>query len=94
MSRYVTGTIAQLSKKLTLNGVVLNPVTLNQLSQALNGHGMRQVGTVRRVGKRGRPAVIWEVDTIGFSKVFLGVNGGKASSGLIRSSRKAYARAA
>ena len=63
MARYLTGTIAQLSGKVSMNGIVLNQPQLSVLSTVLEGSTFRRVGIVRRDGKRGRPAIVWQIDT-------------------------------
>lgn len=63
MSRFITGTIAQLSGKLTLNGVALGQPELSTMTRIFNGSLFKQVGIVKREGERGRPAIIWQVDT-------------------------------
>ncbi len=63
MSRFVTGTIAQLSGKLTLNGKVLDQPALSTMTRFLEGAQFKQVGIIKKEGERGRPAIIWQVDT-------------------------------
>lgn len=63
MSRFVTGTIAQLSGKLSLNGTVLGQPELSVMTRIFGGTVFKQVGIVKREGERGRPAIIWQVDT-------------------------------
>lgn len=63
MSRYVTGTIAQLAGKLTLNGKVLDQPALSTMTRFLEGAQFKQVGVIKKDGERGRPAIIWQVDT-------------------------------
>lgn len=63
MSRFVIGTIAQLSGKLTLNGVTLGQPELSVMSRIFNGSAFKQVGVIKKEGERGRPAIIWQVDT-------------------------------
>ena len=63
MSRYLTGTIAQLSGKLTLNGVALGQPELALMTRIFGGTVFKQVGIVKKEGERGRPASIWQVDT-------------------------------
>lgn len=63
MARFITGTIAQLSGKLTLNGVALGQPELSVMTRIFNGSIFKQVGIVKREGERGRPAIIWQVDT-------------------------------
>ena len=63
MSRYLTGTIAQLSGKLTLNGKPLDQPALSTLTRFLDGSVFKQVGVIKKEGERGRPAIIWQVDT-------------------------------
>lgn len=62
MSRYVTGTLAQLSGKLTLNGVKLDTIELATMTRVFKGSIFKQVGSVKKDG-RGRPAIVWCVDT-------------------------------
>jgi hypothetical protein len=63
MSRYIIGTVQQLQDKLTLNGVVLGQVELSVMTRVLNGSLFKQIGIIEREGKRGRPSVVWQVDT-------------------------------
>ncbi len=63
MARFLTGTIAQLSGKLTLNGVALGQPELSTMTRIFNGSLFKQVGIVKREDERGRPAIIWQVDT-------------------------------
>ena len=63
MSRFITGTIAQLSGKLSLNGVALGQPELSVMTRIFNGSIFKRVGIVKREGERGRPAIIWQVDT-------------------------------
>lgn len=63
MARFITGTIAQLSGKLTLNGVALGQPELSVMTRIFNGSVFKQVGIVKREGERGRPAAVWQVDT-------------------------------
>lgn len=63
MSRFITGTIAQLSGKLTLNGVALGQPELSVMTRIFGGSVFKQVGIVKKEGERGRPAIIWQVDT-------------------------------
>ena len=63
MSRFITGTIAQLSGKLSLNGTTLGQPELSVMTRIFGGTVFKQVGIVKREGERGRPAIIWQVDT-------------------------------
>ena len=70
MARFVTGTIAQLSGKLSLNGKALDQPALSTLTRYLNepANGndepvFKQVGIIKKEGERGRPAIVWAVDT-------------------------------
>ena len=63
MSRFLTGTIAQLSGKITLNGKVLDQPALSTMTRFLEGSLFKQVGVIKKEGERGRPAIIWQVDT-------------------------------
>lgn len=63
MSRFITGTIAQLSGKLTLNGVALGQPELSVMTRIFNGSIFKQVGIIKKEGERGRPAIVWQVDT-------------------------------
>lgn len=63
MSRYVTGTIAQLAGKLSLNGKTLDQPALSTMTRFLDGAQFKQVGIIKKEGERGRPAIIWQVDT-------------------------------
>lgn len=63
MSRYVTGTIAQLSGKITMNGVALGQPELSVLTRIFNGTAVKRVGVVKKEGERGRPATVWQIDT-------------------------------
>lgn len=63
MSRFITGTIAQLSGKLSLNGTTLGQPELSVMTRVFSGTIFKQVGIVKREGERGRPATIWQVDT-------------------------------
>lgn len=63
MARYVTGTIAQLSGKLTLNGSTLGQPELSVMTRIFNGGAFKQVGVIKKDGERGRPAIVWQVDT-------------------------------
>ena len=63
MARYLTGTIAQLAGKLTLNGVTLGQPELSVLTRVTGGALFRQVGIIRNEGARGRPSIVWQVDT-------------------------------
>ena len=63
MARYVTGTIAQLSNKLTLNGVLLGQPELSVMTRIFGGSTFKQVGIIKKEGERGRPAIVWQVDT-------------------------------
>lgn len=63
MARYVTGTIAQLSGNLTLNGVTLGQPELSVMTRIFGGSAFKQVGVIKKEGERGRPAIIWQVDT-------------------------------
>lgn len=63
MSRFITGTIAQLSGKLTLNGTTLGQPELSVMTRIFGGSVFKQVGIVKKEGERGRPAIIWQVDT-------------------------------
>ena len=61
--RFVTGTIAQLTNKLTMNGVPLDQPALSVMTRIFSGSLFKQVGIVKKEGKRGRSAIIWQVDT-------------------------------
>lgn len=63
MSRFITGTIAQLAGKVSMNGIVLNQPQLSVLSTVLEGTTFRRVGIIRRDNKRGRPSIVWQIDT-------------------------------
>jgi hypothetical protein len=63
MSRYITGTIAQLSGKITMNGVALGQPELSVLTRIFNGGAVKRVGVIKKEGERGRPATIWQIDT-------------------------------
>lgn len=63
MARYVTGTIAQLQGKLILNGVALGQPELSVMTRVFAGGAFKQVGAIRKDGERGRPAIVWQVDT-------------------------------
>ena len=63
MSRFITGTIAQLSGKLTLNGVALGQPELSTMTRIFGGSIFKQVGIIKKEGERGRPAIVWQVDT-------------------------------
>ena len=62
MAQYVTGTIAQLAGKLSLNGVALNQPELSLLSRIFQPNMFKQVGIIRKEGERGRPAIVWQVN--------------------------------
>lgn len=63
MARYLTGTIAQLAGKLSLNGVTLGQPELSVMTRIFNGAAFKQVGQVKKAGERGRPALVWQLDT-------------------------------
>ncbi len=63
MARFVTGTIAQLSGKLSLNGKALDQPALSTMTRYLDGAQFKQVGIIKKEGERGRPAIVWQVDT-------------------------------
>lgn len=63
MGRYVTGTIAQLAGKITMNNMVLNQPELSLMTRIFGGSTFKQVGIIKKEGERGRPAIIWQVDT-------------------------------
>lgn len=60
--RFVTGTVAQLVGKLSINGNILGQPELSVLTRVLNGTVFKQVGSIKKEGERGRPAAIWTVD--------------------------------
>ncbi len=62
-NRFVTGTIAQLCDKLTLNGKALGQPELSVMTRIFDGTAFKQVGIVKKEGARGRPSIIWQVDT-------------------------------
>lgn len=58
------GTIAELTGKLSINGVVLDQPTLSTLTRIGRGLFCRPVGKVPPAGGgRGKPATIWEFNT-------------------------------
>lgn len=59
--RFVTGTVAQLVGKLSINGNILGQPELSVLTRVLNGTVFKQVGSIKK-GERGRPAAIWQAD--------------------------------
>lgn len=62
--RYITGTIAQLAGKLTVNENPVTELDLRVLTRLFSGTQFIAVGTVRKAGlATGRPAIIWQVDT-------------------------------
>lgn len=63
MSRFITGTVAQLSGKLTLNGQPLGQPELSVFTRLCAGKQFKQVGIIKHEGARGRPSIIWQVDT-------------------------------
>lgn len=63
MARFVTGTVAQLADNLTLNNVTLSQPEISVLTRLFKGSVFKQVGVIRKEGERGRPAIIWQVDT-------------------------------
>lgn len=63
MARFLTGTIAQLSGKLTLSGVALGQPELSVMTRIFGGSIFKQVGIIKKEGERGRPAIVWQVDT-------------------------------
>ncbi len=63
MARFVTGTVAQLADTLTLNGVALSQPEISTLTRLFKDSVFKQVGVIRKEGERGRPAIIWQVDT-------------------------------
>lgn len=65
MSRYITGTLAQLSKSITVNNNRVTELELRVLSKVFTGSQFKAVGSVRKVGslQMGRPSIIWQVDT-------------------------------
>ena len=63
MARFVTGTVAQLADNLTLNGITLSQPEISVLTRLFKGSVFKQVGVIRKEGERGRPAIIWQVDT-------------------------------
>lgn len=63
MARYVTGTVAQLVGKLSINGVALGQPELSVMTRIFAGTVFKQVGIVRKEGERGRPAAVWQIDT-------------------------------
>lgn len=63
MARFVTGTIAQLSNNLKLNGVTLGQPELSVMTRVFKGSLFKQVGIISKNGERGRPAIVWCVDT-------------------------------
>jgi hypothetical protein len=63
MTRYVTGTIAQLAGKLTIEGHTLDAQELSVMTRLFDGKMFKRVGVVKKEGARGRPAYIWQVDT-------------------------------
>ena len=63
MARYISGTIAQLAGKVSMGGKVLTMKQLHTLSQLMEGTAFRKVGQIRRSDRKGRPAIIWQVDT-------------------------------
>lgn len=79
--RYVTGTIAQLAGNLDLNGVKLGQPELSVMTRIFGGSLFKQVGVVKQEGARGRPAIIWQVDTE--SVAYFNLNG--AVDGLAQS---------
>ena len=63
MARYITGTIAQLAGKMTLNGTPLGQPELSVMTRLFDGTLFQRVGVIKRDGERGRPATVWQVDT-------------------------------
>lgn len=63
MSRFITGTVAQLAGKLTMNGQVLGQPELSVMTRLCAGKQFKQVGIIKHEGQRGRPSIIWQVDT-------------------------------
>lgn len=63
MARYLIGTIAQLSGKVTLNNHALDAPELSVMTRLFDGTLFKRVGVVKKEGSRGRPAFIWQVDT-------------------------------
>ena len=64
MSRYITGTVAQLAGKITVNNNPVTELDLRVLTRLFSGSQFIAVGTVRKTGiANGRPSVIWQVDT-------------------------------
>lgn len=63
-SRYITGTIAQLAGKITVNNNPVTELDLRVLTRLFSGSQFVAVGSVRKSGlATGRPSVIWQVDT-------------------------------
>lgn len=63
MSRFITGTLKELTGAITLNGKSMTYPELVLFSKVLNGKAFKQVGSIKTVSEVGRPTIIWEVDT-------------------------------
>lgn len=61
--RFVTGTIAQLAGTLDINGTKLGQPELSVMTRIFGGTLFKQVGIVKQEGARGRPAIVWQIDT-------------------------------
>jgi hypothetical protein len=91
MSRFVTGTLSQLSGNITINGHVPNYNELSVLSNMFEGSMFRRVGSIRKTGARGRGAIIWQVDTKKGMVARAATVGSKKASGLVISSTRSQA---
>ena len=91
MSRFVTGTLVQLSGKISINGFTPDYSQLSSLSRMFEGSMFRKVGSIRKTGARGKPAIIWQIDTKKGMVARTTVIGSKKNSGLVVSANRAQA---
>lgn len=79
MSRYVTGTIAELAGKITFNNIPLGQPELSVMCRYFEkSGGFKQIGTIKKA--KGRPCAVWEVDMnaigqFGIADLFSGIVG-------------------
>jgi len=77
MSRYITGTIAELAGKVTFNNIPMGQPELSVMCRYfVESGGFKQVGTIKKA--KGRPCAIWQVDMeavgrFGITDLFSGI---------------------
>ena len=62
MSNLIRGTIAELTGKFAVNGVIVTAGELSMLTRLGKGVYANKVGSVKTTTGRGKPSTIWEIN--------------------------------